>query len=255
MRPPFPWRKERPSARPRPPPPPTASSASQPPSRYTSNAASISTSLGFGVRSCHRRHSTPTSARWGSARSTQPAARTPASLTSIGRAPPTRRTAPPTSASVPTPKITSGIRNLLTRPCERDRAGAAVSATGERLELTCCKARSSSRLPRCGQTDRSAPERRRTSVHPPAADRSVRDRTGARRRLRLVLGQPGAQLAAAGREPLGAGPGLLVHGVVVAAVTGCRHREGVLPRRQVGLQLGCDLCQLSLQSLSHAATN
>jgi hypothetical protein len=57
----------------------------------------------------------------------------PASLTSIGRTPPTRRTAPPTSASVPIPKITSGIRNLLTRP--RDCGSARCSARAPGLAM------------------------------------------------------------------------------------------------------------------------
>src|SRR5947209_3222518 len=113
-------------------PPPIASSASQPLSTNVSNAAWTSKSLGLGVRSCQSRHRTLTSARCGAARSTQPAASTPGSLTTIGHRPPTRRTAPPTSASVPSPNTTSGITNLLTR-----LRNGTPSATAGGVEASC----------------------------------------------------------------------------------------------------------------------
>ena len=70
--------------------------------------------------------------------------------------------------------------------------------------------------------------------------------------LELVLVQPSAERATARPEPLGAGKGFPVHGVVAAAVAASRHCKRVLPRRHMSLQLGACLGQLGLKSLSHA---
>src|SRR6266498_1554584 len=62
----------------------------------------------------------------------------------------------------------------------------------------------------------------------------------------LVLGEPGAELAAAGGEPLGTGVGLPVHRMVAPTLAARRHRERVLPRGHVGLQLSAGLGELGL---------
>lgn len=70
-------------------------------------------------------------------------------------------------------------------------------------------------------------------------------------RSELVLGQSGAELAAAGREPLGAGVSGPVDGMVAPTVAAARHRKGVLPRRHVGLQLSGGFRELGVETLSH----
>src|SRR5690348_6354377 len=101
---------------------------------------------------------------------------------SMGRLPPTRRTAPPTSVSVPTPKITSGMTNLLTRPRVPEGCGGTDGGTVAWVGLTSCTAPSlGSLLPR------TVPLQRGPNSTPP---RGGGGGLSGRPALQLVLGQP-----------------------------------------------------------------
>src|SRR5438045_8920793 len=71
--------------------------------------------------------------------------------------------------------------------------------------------------------------------------------------LELVLAEERAQIAVARRQRLGAGVRGGVERVVLGAVAAAAHREGVLPRGHVSLELGAGGGQLVLQSVMHAA--
>ena len=67
--------------------------------------------------------------------------------------------------------------------------------------------------------------------------------------LQVVLGEAGAQIAAADHELLGALAGLAVLRVVTATVGTASHRERVLPARHVRAQVSLSGGQLALEPL------
>ena len=105
-----------------------------------------------------------------------------------------QRAAWPTSASVPIPKITSGIRNLLTRP--RDCAAPAVlPGPRSRREPAGELQRALLRLASCAVAGGSQRSSHRAQI------RADGQGSGWAAQLKLVLGQPGPEFSAAGREP------------------------------------------------------
>src|SRR5665648_119335 len=94
-------------------PPPTARMESHDSRRYSSAPRRTSASLGFSDTSSQITHSIPNSSRWGRTLSTQPASRTPGSVARKTRWAPSLVRLLPAWPSESTPKMISGITNLV----------------------------------------------------------------------------------------------------------------------------------------------